>query len=115
MILVSTRYGSTAWNLSVGGTVNLNVDDCTHLSFVNAPLAHPRFEYTSGSSLQLEICRDALVGLDGNSATYCAKAGSAVRMTRSRDFLRLLRTESTYEAIPAKLKRQHEFAMGGTS
>lgn len=109
--IVSTRYGSTAWNLSVGGAINLDIDDCTHLSFANAPLAQSRFVYRSEDSLHLEIRRDAMVGIDGDSAAHEAKAGSTVRITKSGDFLSLLRTESTYEDMLSKVRRQHAFMM----
>ncbi|MGA8132614.1 MAG: hypothetical protein WCA48_00480, partial [Pseudomonas gingeri] len=110
-VIVSTRYGSTAWNLSVGGAINLDADDCTHLSFANAPLAQSRFVYKSEDSLHLEIRRDAMVGIDGDSAAHEARAGSTVRITRSGDFLCLLRTEGTYEDMLSKVRRQHAFMM----
>lgn len=110
-IMISTKYGSTAWNLSAGGAINVSVDNCLQLNYVVASMIQSKYLISADDVLQLDIRRNAVVGFDGTGMTCDANVGSDVRITGSEDYVLLLRTESTYEGIKAKVKRQQEFML----
>ena len=114
-ILVSTKYGSPAWGLSAGGAINVSADNCLQVFYVEASIVQSKYLITTDDVLQLEILRKAAIGFDGRSKLCRADTGSTLSITGSKDYIKLLRTDNTYEDILSKIKRQQEFMLNSVA
>ncbi|MGA3020962.1 MAG: hypothetical protein ABSD68_03370 [Candidatus Micrarchaeales archaeon] len=113
LLLVSTRQGSTAWNFSVGGAINIDVENCTHMNFVGSPILQSHYVYESKDLLLLNIYTDALVGLDAHNLVCRIKKGDRIDISESEKHVSFLRTSSTIESLMQKIRRQNKFNING--
>jgi len=111
VLLISTKQGSTAWNMSAGGSINIDVNDCTHLSFVNSPIHQSHYLYESKDVLHVKVYGDALIGLDGHNVLFRAKAEDEIEVRESQKSIAFLHTTNTFESLMEKIRRQNEFGI----
>ncbi|VVB77377.1 NAD kinase [uncultured archaeon] len=110
ILLASTKYGSTAWNLSMGGPINVDVPNCMQLSYGGASIKHAHFLYSTRDVIKIELCADTLVSIDGITDVHEGRKGDLVEITGSEDFIKLLRTDRTFESLNSKIGRQIQYS-----
>jgi NAD kinase len=106
--VISSRRGSTGWNLSLGGSINLGVD-CIHINLVNVPIKQTHFICPPNQSLHLEVRDVASVGLDAHNFVFTVNAGDKMKVVQSEQYIDFLHTERTAEMILKKLSRQNDY------
>jgi NAD kinase len=108
-VMVSSSYGSTAWNLAVDGGVTLEDDiDVMLLSFRESPLKPSHFVLSSRVSLNLESKVPIVAIIDGKFHPIEDYEGN-VTIQLSEKSIPMIRTKSTYESITSKLQRLSAF------
>jgi NAD kinase len=105
---ISTRRGSTGWNLSLGGTINLGAD-CIHVNIINVPIKQTHFVYGPDQTLHLEVRDAAFVGLDAHNFVFTVDSGDKMKVVQSEKYIDFLHTERTAETISEKLLRQNTY------
>jgi NAD kinase len=108
-VMVSSSYGSTAWNLAVDGGITLEDDiDVMLLSFRESPLKPSHFILSSRVSLNLESKVPIVAIIDGKFHPindYQQK----ITIQLSKKSIPMIRTKNTYETITSKLQRLTTF------
>jgi NAD kinase len=113
LLLVSTRQGSTAWNVSVGGAINIDVENCTHMNFVGSPILQSHYVYESKDMLHLDMYTDAFIGIDAHNFMFRIKKGDRIDISEAGKHISFLRTNSTFESLMQKIRRQNKFNLDG--
>jgi NAD kinase len=108
-IIVSSAYGSTAWNLAVDGAVVLEDNfDIFLLNFRESPLKPNHFVLSDRVSLNIEFKEPIEIIVDGKPHSITEEEGKlAIKL--SEKFIPMIRTKNTYETVTAKLKRLADF------
>jgi len=108
-ILVSSAYGSTAWNLAVDGAIiledNMNV---MLLSFRESPLKPNHFVLSDSVSLNAESKVPIIAVIDGKFQEI-NDYEQRITIKLSKKFIPVIRTKNTYETITSKLQRLTAF------
>lgn len=108
-LMVSTSYGSTAWNLAVDGGITLEDDiDVMLLSFRESPLKPSHFVLSSRVSLVLESKVPLVAIVDGKFYPI-DDYEKDVTIQLSEKSIPMIRTKNTYETITSKLQRLTAF------
>ena len=108
-VMVSSSYGSTAWNLAVDGGVTLEDDiDVMLLSFRESPLKPSHFVLSSRVSLVLESKVPLVAIVDGKFHSIDDYERD-VRIQLSNKSIPMIRTKKTFESITSKLERLTAF------
>jgi NAD kinase len=108
-ILVSTSYGSTAWNLAIDGGITLEDDiDVMLLSFRESPLKPDHFVLSSRVSLNLESKVPIVTIIDGKFYPINDYERN-VTIQLSQKSIPMIRTKNTFETITSKLQRLTAF------
>jgi NAD kinase len=108
-IMVSTSYGSTAWNLAIDGGITLEDDiDVMLLSFRESPLKPDHFVLSSRVSLNLESKVPIVAIIDGKFFAINDYERN-VRIQLSEKSIPMIRTKNTFETITSKLQRLTAF------
>jgi NAD kinase len=108
-VMVSSSYGSTAWNLAVDGGITLEDDvDVMLLSFRESPLKPNHFILSSQVSLSLESKVPIVAIIDGKFYTIDDNE-QKVTIQLSKKSIPMIRTKNTYESITSKLERLTAF------
>lgn len=106
--LVSTPYGSAAWNFSSGGAIDLDAD-CMLINITGSTIKHERYISNLRYPLYVRVFCDALVGVDAPSGNiYEAKDGDKIAMVKSDKRISFIRTNNTLESLVSKIYRQIE-------
>jgi NAD kinase len=113
LLLISTRQGSTAWNVSVGGAINIDVENCTHMNFVDSPILQSHYVYESKDMLHLNIYTNALIGIDAHNLIFRIKKGDRIDISEAEKHISFLHTNSTFESLMQKIRRQNKFNLDG--
>lgn len=109
MFLICTPYGSTAWYLSIGGSIHVD-SDCMGIGITNIPIKQGFYTTKLKYVLSVRVHCNALVGIDGNSSVYDVKESDEITITQSKRRLKLIRTKNTIEDLDSKIERQIEFS-----
>lgn len=109
-LVISKKYGSTAWNLSVGGPINLGVD-CIHVNMESSPIKQANYILNPNYKLHLQILCDSWVTVD--RSMYKADSGSRVKIEKSDKYISFIRTKHTREGLIDKIRRQTTFSLSG--
>jgi NAD kinase len=108
-IMVSSSYGSTAWNLAIDGGITLEDDiDVMLLSFRESPLKPDHFILSSRVSLSLESKVPIVAIIDGKFHPI-DNYEQKVTVQLSKKSIPMIRTKNTYETITSKLERLTAF------
>jgi len=108
-VMVSSSYGSTAWNLAVDGGITLEDDiDVMLLSFRESPLKPSHFVLSSRVSLNLESKVPIVAIIDGKFYPI-EDYEKKVSIQLSKKSIPMIRTKNTYETITSKLQRLTAF------
>jgi NAD kinase len=108
-VMVSSSYGSTAWNLAVDGGVTLEDDiDVMLLSFRESPLKPSHFVLSSRVSLNLESKVPLVAIIDGKFHSI-EDYERKVKIQLSEKSIPMIRTKNTFETITSKLERLTAF------
>ncbi len=108
-VMVSSSYGSTAWNLAVDGGITLEDDiDVMLLSFRESPLKPSHFVLSSRVSLNLESKVPIVAIVDGKFYPI-DDYEKKVTIQLSKRSIPMIRTKNTYESITSKLQRLTAF------
>jgi NAD kinase len=104
-ILVSTAYGSTAWNVAVGGAIILEDNlDVMLLSFRESPLKPSHFVLSDRVSLNAESKVPIVATIDGKLLEI-NDYEQKLTIRLSKKFIAIIRTKNTYETVMSKLQR----------
>jgi NAD kinase len=104
-IIVSSAYGSTAWNLAVDGAIILEDNlDLMLLNFRESPLKPSHFVLSDKVSINIEFKEPIDVMVDGKPHQIDESEGR-LRIKLSEKYIPMVRTKNTYETITEKLKR----------
>jgi NAD kinase len=108
-IMVSSAYGSTAWNLAVDGAITLEDNmNLMLLTFRESPLKPDHFVLSDRVSLKLESKVPIVAIIDGKFYEIDDyEQGIAIKL--SKKFIPIIRTKNTYETITSKLRRLTSF------
>lgn len=109
-LVISKKYGSTAWNLSVGGPINLGVD-CIHVNMESAPIKQANYIVNPNYGLFFEVLCDSWVTVD--RAVYKTNRGSKIKVEESDKQITFIRTKNTRESLMDKIRRQTMFNLAG--
>jgi NAD kinase len=108
-VMVSSSYGSTAWNLAVDGGITLEDDiDVMLLSFRESPLKPSHFVLSSRVSVVLESKVPLVAIVDGKYHPI-DDYERMVRIQLSKKSIPMIRTKNTFESITSKLERLTAF------
>jgi NAD kinase len=108
-VMVSSSYGSTAWNLAVDGGITLEDDiDVMLLSFRESPLKPNHFILSSRVSLNLESKVPLVAIIDGKFHPI-ENYEQKITIQLSKKSIPMIRTKNTYESITSKLQRLTAF------
>lgn len=114
-IIVSTRYGSPAWNLSYGGPISLDLPLMT-ITFPGSNIKHEHYVCSLDDTIRISVSRDSVVILDNDK--HEAANGSRIEVKKSGKYVSFIHTKNTFEDISSKAMRQIEFSskrVGGKS
>lgn len=104
--LASTPYGSTAWNLAIGGPIIVADPNSMTANFVGTIIKHEHYVTDSKNSVYIKLYSDAIVGVDGRNIIYEVKKGDQIVITGSDKRVHFIRTTNTYESFKEKTRRQ---------
>jgi NAD+ kinase len=108
-ILVSSAYGSTAWNVAVDGAVILEDNmDVMLLSFRESPLKPNHFVLSDRVSLNAESKVPIVATIDGKFQEI-NDYEQRITIKLSKKVIAIIRTKNTYETITSKLQRLTAF------
>jgi NAD kinase len=108
-IMVSSSYGSTAWNLAIDGGITLEDDiDVMLLSFRESPLKPDHFILSSRVSLNIESKVPIVAIVDGKFYAI-DDYEQKIKIQLSKKSIPMIRTKNTYETITSKLQRLTAF------
>jgi NAD kinase len=108
-VMVSTSYGSTAWNMAIDGGITLEDDiDVMLVSFRESPLKPGHFVLSSRVSLYLESKVPIVAIVDGKFFPI-NDYKRRVTIQLSERSIPMIRTKHTYETITSKLQRMTAF------
>jgi NAD kinase len=107
--MVSSAYGSTAWNLAVDGAIviedNMNV---MLLTFRESPLKPDHFILSDRVSLNIESKTPLVAIIDGKFHEI-NDYEQRIAIKLSEKIIPTIRTKNTYETITSKLERLTAF------
>jgi NAD kinase len=108
-IMVSSAYGSTAWNLAVNGAITLEDDiDVMLLTFRESPLKPDHFVLSDKVSLKIESKVPIVAIIDGKFHEI-NDYEQRIAIKLSNEFIPTIRTKNTFETITSKLQRLAAF------
>jgi NAD+ kinase len=108
-IMVSSAYGSTAWNLAVDGAVTLEDNmDLMLLTFRESPLKPDHFVLSDRVSLNVESKVPIVAIIDGKFQEI-NDYEQRISVKLSEKIIPTIRTKNTYETITSKLERLTAF------
>lgn len=108
-IMVSSSYGSTAWNLAVDGAITLEDNiDVMLLSFRESPLKPDHFILSSRVSINVESKVPIVAIIDGKFYPI-DDFKQKITIQLSKKSIPMIRTKNTYESITSKLQRLNAF------
>jgi NAD+ kinase len=108
-IMVSSAYGSTAWNLAVDGAITLEDNmDVMLLTFRESPLKPDHFVLSDKVSLRVESKVPLVAIIDGKFHEI-EDHEQRIAIKLSKKFIPTIRTKNTYETITSKLQRLAAF------
>jgi len=105
-ILVSTKYGSPAWNLSYGGPISLDLP-LMSITFIGSHIKHEHYVCDFNDTVSIHILHDSIVILDND--THKATSGSMIDIEKSDKRVTFIHTKNTSEELSSKVIRQIEF------
>jgi NAD kinase len=108
-IMVSSAYGSTAWNLAVNGAITLEDNiDIMLLNFRESPLKPDHFVLSDKVSLNIESKVPIVAIIDGKFHDI-NDYEQRITIKLSEKFIPTIRTKNTFETITSKLQRLTAF------
>jgi NAD+ kinase len=108
-IMVSSAYGSTAWNLAVNGAITLEDNiDVMLLNFRESPLKPDHFVLSDKVSLNIESKVPIVAIIDGKFHEILDYE-ERIAIKLSEKFIPTIRTKNTFETITSKLQRLTAF------
>jgi NAD kinase len=108
-IMVSSSYGSTAWNLAIGGAITLEDNiNLMLLTFRESPLKPDHFLLSDKVSIIVESKVPLTAIIDGKFQDINSYKKQVV-IKLSRKFIPIIRTKNTYETFNSKLQRLTAF------
>lgn len=108
-ILVSSAYGSTAWNLAVNGAITLEDNmDLMFLSFRESPLKPDHFVLSNKVSLNVESKGPIFAIIDGKFQEI-ENYEQRIAIKLSKKIIPTIRTKNTFETITSRLQRLTAF------
>ena len=108
-IMVSSAYGSTAWNLAVNGAITLEDNiDVMFLNFRESPLKPDHFVLSDKVSLNIESKVPIVAIIDGKFHEI-PDYEQRIAIKLSEKFIPTIRTKNTFETITSKLQRLTAF------
>jgi NAD+ kinase len=108
-IMVSSAYGSTAWNLAVDGAITLEDNiELMLLTFRESPLKPDHFILSGKVSLNVESKAPIVAIIDGKFYPI-DDFEQKITIKLSKKFIPIIRTKNTYETVTSKLQRLTAF------
>jgi NAD kinase len=106
-VVISSAYGSSAWNLSLGGPLVVDEhQECLLLSLRESPLKPEHYLINPTHSIEIQTLTPINVTYDRDN-TLLRKGNVLVRMSSKR--LYMIRTMRTMETLTAKLIRFNKY------
>jgi NAD+ kinase len=108
-IMVSSSYGSTAWNLAIGGPITLEDNfNLMLLTFRESPLKPDHFLLSDKVSIIVESKVPLVAIIDGKNQEI-NDYEEQVTIKLSKKFIPIIRTKNTFETFNSKLQRLTAF------
>ena len=110
-LIVTSYYGSPAWNLSLNGPVIVNdTDDILLLDLRESPLKPDKYVISGRSTIYIEMLTDSIINVD--KELFQLSKGSKIKINfgdDSGELISFVKTKRTSESLMSKLLRFNKF------